>query len=543
VRAVSAGSAPHAGGHAGEFDVVVVGGGSAGCVVASRLSEDPRRRVLLLEAGPPDRHPLIKIPAAFPRLFGSSVDWGDRTEPQPELGGRRVYFPRGRVLGGSSSINAMMWVRGLAADYDAWAAQLGEAWGWRSVLPYFHRAEAVDRGLGDDDGLYGRAGRLAVAPPRDANPLTAAWIEAARSLGLPALRQNALDGEGVALALLTQRRGRRHSLADAYLRPARRRPNLAVRTGALVERVVVEGRRACGVAYLLGRRREVALARGEVVVAAGAVGSPLVLLRSGIGPAATLAAFGITTVADSPGVGANLQDHLTTGLVVESRLPATLAAAQSPRQLWRFLTSGTGMLTSNIAEGYGYLRSDAGVATPDLELIFAPVAFLDEGLSVPTVHGMTCAAVLLQPDSRGSVSLRSPDPAAPARIDPRYLSDERGRDATTLAEGVRFCLRVVAQPPLAGLAGAVIQPAGTTGEELVASSVRNYSQTLYHPVGTCAMGRERTSVLDPELRVRGVEGLRVADASAMPTIVRGHTNAATVMLAERASDLLRSALG
>ncbi len=527
----------------GEFDVVVVGAGSAGCVLAARLSEDPRRRVLLLEAGPANRHPFIAIPAAFPRLFGSRLDWGDRTAPQPALGGRRVLFPRGRVVGGSSSINAMMWVRGMAADYDAWARVAGPGWSWDAVQPYFRRAEHAEGDGMPANGTMGRDGPLSITLPRELNPLTAAWLDAAHSLGLAELAQNADEHDGVAPALLTQRRGRRHSVADAYLCPARHRPNLVVRTGVLVDRVVFDGRRATGVEYLLGRRREVARARAEVVVAAGAIGSPALLLRSGLGPAATLRALGIPPVADLPAVGSNLQDHLTTGLVVESRMPVTLAAAQSLRQLVRYVLTRRGLLTSNVAEGYGYLRSDPALPAPDLELIFAPVAFLDEGLTVPSVHGMTCAAVLLQPESRGVVALQDADPASPPRIDPRYLSDERGADAATLAAGVRFCLRVLAAPPLAALAGPTIQPAETDGEELVAASLRDFAQTLYHPVGTCAMGLGRDSVLDGDLQVRGVAQLRVADASAIPRIVRGHTNAATVMLAERASDLVRAAIG
>jgi choline dehydrogenase len=495
--------------------------------------------VLVLEAGPADRHPYIKVPAAFPKLFGSRIDWADRTEPQPALGGRRIFFPRGRVLGGSSSINAMMWVRGTAADFAAWERVAGPGWAWQAVLPYFRRAERTDRRVSGHAETLGRDGPLSISLPRELNPLTRAWLEAARSLGMAELAQNADARDGVAPTLLTQRHGRRQSAADAYLRPAMRRANLLVRTGALVERVAFEGRRAVGVAYLHGRRRRFAAARAEVLLAAGAVGSPTILQRSGVGPSAVLSELGIATVIDLPGIGSNLQDHLVSGLVVESRSQQTLAAAQSPRELWRFARSRRGLLTSNVAEGYGYLRSDPALSDPDLELIFAPVAFLAEGLVVPRVHGVTCAAVLLQPESRGTVRIRSADPREPPRIDPRYLSDPAGADAARLAVGVRWCIRVLSRPPLASLTGATIQPAGAAGEDVVQASLRDCAQTLYHPVGTCAMGLAAGCVLDPELRVRGVGNLRVADASAIPLLGRGHTNAPTIMLAERASDLLR----
>jgi len=523
------------------FDVVIVGAGSAGCVLASRLSEDRGRRVLLLEAGPPDRHPYVKIPAAFPKLFGSRLDWGERSEPQEALGGRRVYLPRGRLLGGSSSINAMMWVRGLPADYAAWEELAGPGWGWPDALAYFRRIEDTAAPLAAaDPGQHGRGGPLSISPPRQLNPLTSAWLEAARTLGMPLLEQNGAASHGVAPAALSQRHGRRHSAADAYLRPALRRTNLTVRTGMLVDRVLVADGRAVGVAYRRGGREAIAAA-DEVVLAAGTVGSPALLQRSGIGPAPLLRRLGIEVVADVAGVGAGLADHLASGVVVESRLPLTLAAAERPVELWRFVTRRRGLLTSNVAEGYGYLRSDPALSLPDLEVIFAPVAFLEEGLVVPKEHGLTLAAVLLTPESRGSVAITAPDPAAAPAIDPRYLSDPAGADAARLSAGVRWCLRVLTCEPLASLAGRRLLPAGELADDevVVAASLRDNAQTLYHPVGTCAMGSAATSVVDPELRLRAVAGLRVVDASAIPRLVRGHTNAATMMLAEKASDLMR----
>ncbi len=519
-----------------EFDFVVVGAGSAGCVLAARLSEDSSVRVLLLEAGPRDTHPFVHIPAAFPQLFASRLDWGRATVPQSRLGGRSILWPSGRVLGGSSSLNAMMWVRPMRADYDAWATAGGDGWSYTTLRPYFERIERAE-------GLEGHAttGALSIERQRDPSPLTAAFLEATAACGIPRdPHPNPEAPTGASETAVTQMHGRRCSAADAYLRPALRRPNLVVRTGATCERVLVEHGRTTGVAYRAGSGpRRVAAVRREVVLSAGTVASAALLLRSGIGPAPELQALGIDVVAHSPHVGRHLEDHLTSGVVVEAPGETTLASARRPGALLSYLLRRRGLLTSPICEAYAFVSSGPTGAPPDLELVFAPVAFLDEGTTLPTVHGMTLAAVLLQPDSNGSVHLASPDIADAPIVDPAYLSDPAGRDAARLEAGVAWCLRLLRAPSLAARSGARIAPA-VLGDDaaVVEAAVRDHAQTLYHPVGTCRLGMDRSSVVDPELRVRGVERLRVADASVIPRIVRGHTNAPTLLVAERAADLL-----
>lgn len=545
-------AADHAGAdHAGadrrpaaeQYDYVVVGAGSAGCALAARLSEDPGVTVLLLEAGPRDTSPLVHVPAAFPRLFKSRLDWDYQTVAQPALAGRSVYWPRGKVLGGSSSTNAMMWVRGVPADFDEWAGTAGPRWAYATVAGYFARIEDVEGASAADPGV-GRAGPIPVRKLRDPNPLTLAFLDAALRCGMaPAAQPHVGSADGFGETLVTQSGGRRASAADAYLRPARHRRNLVVRTGSHCLGVVVAEGRATGVAYRRGRAVIEVGAREEVLVAAGAVNSPQLLMCSGIGPAGTLAAAGVRPVVDSPGVGANLQDHLTAGIAISARRPVTLRGAQSPREVLRYLVSHRGMLTSSVLEAYGLVRSDDGAAEPDLEIGFAPALFLDEGLTLPRAHGVTLAAVLLRPASRGTVRIASPDPAAKPVVDPRYLSDPGGTDRAVLAAGVRLCTRIAATAPLADELGPVVAPAARDGEALVDAAISELAQTLYHPVGTCRMGVDTASVVDAELRVRGVRALRVVDASVMPTIPRGHTHAATVMIAEQAADLVRDARG
>ncbi|MDA8292467.1 MAG: GMC family oxidoreductase N-terminal domain-containing protein [Actinomycetota bacterium] len=533
---------PRSAGSGEEADVVVVGGGTAGCVLAARLSEDPSRRVTLLEAGPRDSHPLVHVPAAFPRLFKSRLDWDYQTAPQPGLAGRSVYWPRGRLLGGCSSTNAMMWVRGVAEDFDEWAGAAGPSWGREPVARLFARVEDVEGALDGGDGGAGRGGPVPVRRLRDPNPLTRAFVAAAVASGIaPASEPHVGTGEGVGETLVTQSGGRRASVVDAYLRPALSRRNLVVRTGARCLRVELSGGRAVGVTYLVGRELREVRARREVVLAAGTVNTPQLLMCSGIGPGAVLSAAGIRTLVDSGGVGGNLQDHLASGLAIESLRPVSLRGTPSARELLRYAFGHRGMLTSNVLEAYALLRSGPRVAAPDLEIGFAPALFLDEGLTLPRAHGVTLAAVLLRPESRGTVTVASPDPTDKPVVDPRYLSDPAGADLERLEAGVRVCARVAATAPLAGELGRVVAPEGLTGEPLVHAAVTGLAQTLYHPVGTCRMGRDASSVVDPELRVRGVAGLRVADASVMPTIVRGHTHAPTVMIAERAAELLGAA--
>ena len=508
-------------------DYVIVGAGSAGCVLAARLSEDPSVSVLLLEAGGRDRKREIRIPAAFSKLYRSEVDWDYATTPQEGLDGRAVYVPRGKVLGGCSSINAQMVIRGRRADYDGWAAAGAEGWSWEGVLPYFDRSR----------------GPFELAELRDPNALTGAFVEAAQEAGVASCADlNAAEPDGVGHVRVSQRRGRRWSVVDGYLRPALRRPNLTVLTDAHATRLLVEDGRAVGVAYLLEGRAHEARARREVVLAGGTINTPQLLLLSGIGPDEELKRVGIEPVHELPGVGRNLQDHLAAAVLAATTTNGTLFAAESVRSIGRYLLLRRGLLTSNVAEAAAFVRSTPDVELPDLELVFAPVLFMDEGLTPPSQHGITIGAVALQPRSVGWVGLRSADPLDAPLIETRYLSDAEGADLRVLVAGLRLARRILAAPPLARHVGEELIPgAQADSDDELAASVRERAQTLYHPVGTCRMGVDDGAVVDPELRVRGVDALRVVDASVMPRVPRGHTNWPTVMIAEKAADLIRRA--
>ena len=508
-------------------DIVIVGAGTAGCVLASRLTEDPDVSVLLLEAGPRDRKLEIRIPAAFSKLYRSDVDWGDSTVPQAELDGREVVFPRGRVLGGSAAMNAMMVLRGHPADYDAWAAAGCTGWTWSNVEPAFARSTA---------------GPFPLAELPDRHVLTEAFVHAAQAAGIPFSDDlNGNENAGVGYVRVSQRRGRRFSVADGYLRPARRRPNLTVLTEAHVTRVVVERGRAVGIAYRVDGDEEEEMPTGrEVILCSGAIGSPHLLQLSGIGPREPLEEAGVEVVHELPGVGANLLDHLANGLLVRTQGVETLASAESLRNLASWALRGRGPLTSNVAEAAAFVRTRPDASTPDLELIFLPVLFEEEGLKQPTEDGVTVGVVLLQPRSVGTVSLRSPDPLDPPAIDPRYLTDPSGQDVRTLIHGLRLARRVLAQQPLASFVDEELLPgAGARSDDDLLAHLRARSQTLYHPAGTCRMGTDPLAVVDPTLRVRGIDGLRVVDASVIPRLPSGHTNWPTVMVAERAADLVR----
>lgn len=522
---------------------VIVGAGSAGAVVAGRLTEDPAVSVTLLEAGAAPKRKEVNIPAAFSALFTTDLDWNYHTEPQAHLGDRRLYWPRGRALGGSSVLNAMMWVRGHRADYDAWAAAGCAGWGYDEVLPYFQRAEHRAPGDADrdGDGHHGTSGPLHIQDQRDMNPASRAYLAACREIGLRSLpHHNTGDHEGFAPTVVNQRRGRRWSTYDGYLKPAMGRPNLTVVTGALVDRVLFDGHRATGVAYqdADGHDHTVTADR-EVVLSGGAVSSPLLLQRSGVGPPELLERHGIDVVAPSPGVGANLQDHLMVGIVVQCPQPVTLVDAEKPAQLLRYLALRRGLLTSNVGEVAAFVRSRPELDAPDLELVFAPVPYIDHGqVDEPPGHGVTAGPVLLQPESGGTVTITSADPAEPPAIDPGYL--ERPGDLDVMTAGVRQALRLLETRAMAPFVGDPIEAPDSDGDADIEAFLAAQAETLYHPVGTCRMGADAASVVDPELRVRGVEGLRVIDASVMPTINRGHTHAPAVMIGERGAELLRS---
>ncbi len=546
-------------------DYVIVGAGSAGAALAARLSEDASVSVLLLEAGPPDTALELHVPAAFSKLFRGKYDWNYDTVPQPELENRTVYWPRGKTLGGSSSLNAMIWVRGFAADYDEWAEAAGERWSWQSLVPYFRRVERTEDAA---DPTQGTDGPQSVQHQRDPRSHTSAFLAAAAEAGHAVTPPNLPADQGFSQTMVSQRRGARASTADAYLRPARRRRNLRVVTGALVRRVTFDTPtrsfsstdaahrdaagggepRATGVYVEIDGVTRHALARREVILAGGAVNTPQLLMLSGIGPAEHLAEHGIALVVDSPDVGANLQDHLVAGLAPAAH-GGTLYGAERAGELARYLASRRGMLTSNVGEAYGFVRTEVADRTamadalPDIEILFASAPYVGEGLVPLPAEGLTVAAILLRPRSRGTIRLRSADPSAKAVIDPRYLSDPDGLDRATLLAGLAECERLLATDALRTVTtGGWVVPEGgerMTPSERAELSLRRYSHTLYHPIGTARMGSDAGSVVDPELRVRGVTGLRIADASVMPTLIRGHTNAAAIVIGEVAADLVR----
>jgi choline dehydrogenase len=520
-----------------EYDVVVVGAGSAGCALAGRLSEDPSLRVLLLEAGGSDKVLEVQIPAALYKVWRTRRDWNYATEEQPGLDGRKLFWPRGRVLGGSSSINAMIYIRGARADYDGWASLTGDdSWSYDSVLPLFRRMEDNARGA---DEWHGVGGPLRVEDLRSPHAWTKAVVESAVAAGYP--RNDDFNGavqEGVGQYQVTQKRGRRWSSADAYLHPAMDRPNLTVRTGALTTRVLVSGGRATGVEYRWNGSLHTARASAEVVLSGGAVNSPQLLMLSGIGPADHLREVGVDVVHDLPGVGAGLQDHPLVPVVWDVRSGASLFRAESPSGYAKWFGARRGPLTSNLAEAGLFTRSTPELTEPDLQMHFLPVKFWKQAEVDPDVDAFTAAVVLVDVRSRGSVRLRSADPTWAPSIDAGYLTDSRDLDA--LVSGVEKAREIASVGPLASVLADEWSPgAALTGRDALRAKVRETLESLYHPVSSCRMGTDDLAVVDSTLRVHGIEGLRVVDASVMPTLVRGNTNAPTIMIAERAADLIR----
>lgn len=530
--------AGHAKAQAAEkYDYIIIGAGSAGCALAARLSEDPAKNVLVLEAGPPDDNQFIHIPAAFPNLFQTELDWAYQTTPQEHSDGIQLYVPRGKVFGGCSSINAMIYKRGNPVCFDAWGKD-NPGWSHADVLPLFKRSENNERGA---DENHGAGGPLNVADLRDPNPVSLAMVEAAVEAGYPAQSDfNAgTDQEGFGLYQVTQKGGMRNSAAVAFLHPSLERDNLAIQAEAHVQNLILENGRCTGVRFKAGGEMHEVMTDGEVIVSAGAIGSPQILMISGIGPRDELEALGITVAHDLPGVGKNLQEHLMAPVAHVCTQPVTLAHATDPEQA-ELLGQGMGLLTSNIGEGGGYLTVMEDAAAPDLQFHFTPTWFVADGAGNPTdSEGFTILPSLVGTRSIGEVTLSSADPAVKPLINPNCFGAPQ--DLEVLVEGVKIARKIMASPALDDFRGEERFPGpDVQTDDEIRAYLRGNIQTIYHPVGTCKMGSDDMAVVGADLKVHGIDGLRVADASIMPTIVNGNTNAAAIMIGEKCADLIRT---
>jgi choline dehydrogenase len=519
-------------------DYVIVGAGSAGCVLANRLSEDPRVRVLLLEAGGKDRSPNIKIPAAFAKQFHTKLDWDYATEPEPHVDGRSLYVPRGKSIGGSSSMNAMLYVRGSPLDYDAWEAQGAPGWGYSSVLPYFTRSEDNSRGASE---FHGSGGPMRVSEQRSPRPLDRRLLAASAAAGIPQIADyNGPEQDGASMFQVTQRDGRRFSAADAFLRPVADRPNLEVAARSAVLGIELDGQRAVGVRVRRGRRgEELVRAAREVVLCAGAINSPQLLALSGVGAADELRAAGVQPRHELPGVGRNLQDHPFVTLMWEVSDQQTLYGAEKPKALAEWLLRKTGPLSSTVAEVVAFVRTRGGLPAADVQFHMGAAYYEDHGAETYDGHCMVIAPVLVAPAARGQVWLRSADPAAKPRIITNALSADA--DVDSMVAGMQLAREIAAQAPLREIVLEELKPGGAVVErDELEADLRRRLMLIYHPVGTARMSdTEPEAVVDSQLRVHGLEGLRVVDASIMPLIPRGNTNAPTMMIAERGADLIR----
>ena len=527
------------------FDYIIVGGGSAGCVLAARLSEDPGVNVALLEAGPPDTSVLIHCPAGLALLAQTGqANWKFETVPQSGLNGRRGYQPRGKVLGGSSSVNAMIYLRGPRQDYDQWAAEGNPGWGFDDLLPYFKRAEHNERG---GDAFHGVDGPLNVMDLRSPNRFGPVFVEAAHQAGYRRNPDfNGAEQEGVGLYQVTHKNGERFSAAKAYLAPNRARPNLRVYTNTLATRILLERKRAVGVEFQQGGQLKQLKASREVLLCAGALQSPQLLLLSGIGPHAHLLEQGIATQHDLPGVGQNLHDHPDVVLVADAPHLKDLfglslsGLARAIKGVFEWRRRRSGMLTTNFAEAGGFIKSSPDQPLPDLQLHFVIGKLVNHGRTTVFGHGYSCHVCLLRPRSRGSVRLASKDPGAAPLIDPNFLSDRD--DVERMIRGFKLTRAILKQPALAGHGGKELAvSADATSDAQIEAFIRDHADTIYHPVGSCRMGHGPLDVVDSQLRVHGLQGLRVVDASIMPSVIGGNTNAPVIMIAEKAADMIKDA--